>query len=59
VIDGGDRVVGPLICALLERWQILDEKGLASLAFWGDAAQINAAGRVTGALELLPEALPE
>ena len=59
VIDGGDRIVGPLICALLERWKIMGEKDLASLAFWGDAAQINAAGRVTGALELLPEALPE
>lgn len=58
VADGGERVVGPLCCALLERWKILGEKDLDSLAYWGDAAQINAAGRVTGALEILPRALP-
>ncbi len=58
VADGADRVVGALCCALLAHWRILDEKALASLAFWGDAVQINAAGRRTGTLTILPPALP-
>jgi len=50
--------VPPLVCALLARWGILDAKALAALASWRDPAQVNAAGRVTGALSVLPEALP-
>jgi L-asparaginase II len=59
VADGADRVVGALCCALLAHWRILDEKALASLAFWSDAVQINAAGRRTGTLEISPSALPD
>ncbi len=59
VADGSDRVVGPFCCALLERWRFLDEKALASLAFWSDAVQINPAGRRTGTLEISPSALPD
>ena len=58
IADGADRAVPPLVCALLERWAILDAKALAALAIWRDAAQINAAGMQTGTLAILPEALP-
>jgi L-asparaginase II len=58
IADGGERVVPPLACALLERLGILDAKALAALAIWRDAAQINAAGRRTGELRILPAALP-
>jgi L-asparaginase II len=58
IADGAERPLAPLVCALLERWAILDAKALAALAIWREAKQINAAGTVTGALAILPEALP-
>jgi len=58
IADGAERVVPPLVCALLERWGILDAKALAALASWRDPAQVNAAGRVTGTLSLAAAALP-
>jgi L-asparaginase II len=58
IADGAERPVPPLVCALLARWAILDAKALAALANWRDAEQINAAGKRTGALIILPEALP-
>ena len=58
IADGAERPVPPLVCALLARWGILDAKALAALANWRDADQINAAGKRTGTLAILPEALP-
>lgn len=58
IADGAERVVPPFVCALLERWGILDAKALAALASWRDPAQVNAAGRVTGTLRLSVAALP-
>ena len=58
VADGGIRPVGPWICATLERLGILDEKALAGLAKWWDAAEISSTVGKTASLEILPGALP-
>ena len=58
VADGSDRAVGPVVLALLERWEILRGKDLERVAEWRHAEQIDASGRVTGRVEVLPEGLP-